>query len=52
MYMGRHRKYNTEDELKMARRKAAMKYYEKNRKSIQEKNLQRYYAKIGRLQNN
>lgn len=50
--MGRMRKYTSDDEIKIARRKAAMRYYEKNRKSIQQKNLQRYYAKIGRLQNN
>lgn len=42
-YMGRKRKYNTEEEVNNAIREKSMRYYWKNAKKIREKNLERYY---------
>ena len=54
--MGRIKKYQTEEELRIANNKKAMKYYLKNKKKIRKKNLLRYYKvkenKNGNLQNN
>lgn len=43
--MGRIKKYNTEEEKRIANNKKAMKYYIKNAKTIREKNLKLYHAK-------
>jgi hypothetical protein len=42
--MPRKRKYNTKEEIIDARRKWANEYYAKNRKKVQEKRMERYYA--------
>lgn len=41
--MGRKRKYFTDEEKRIARNKAFMRYYEKNRNEIKQKNLKRYH---------
>ena len=43
--MGRHRKYNSEEERKEAQRKWSMAYYKKNRAVLQAKARERYRRK-------
>ena len=43
--MGRHRKYNSEEERKEAQRKWSMTYYKKNRAVLQAKARERYRRK-------
>jgi hypothetical protein len=43
--MGRHRKYNSEEERKEAQRKWSMAYYKKNRAVLQAKARERYRKK-------
>jgi len=43
--MGRHRKYNSEEERKEAQRKWSMDYYKKNRSVLQAKARERYRKK-------
>ena len=45
-YMGRHKKYITEEEKINANRKKAMKHYWKNCEKIKKKNLKRYYDNL------
>lgn len=49
--MGRHRKYNTEEEQKIASQEKSMRYYWKNCKRVKQKNLRRYYENKRNLQN-
>jgi hypothetical protein len=42
--MGRNLKYKTKEEYRIASNEKAMRYYEKNKQLIQQKNLKRYYA--------
>mgnify|MGYP007070556928 CR=1 FL=1 len=51
-YMGRHKKYITEEEKKQANRDKFMKHYWKNQEKIKKKNLERYYENKRNLQNN
>ena len=44
--MGRKRKYNTEEESRIANRDKSMRHYWKNREKIKKKNLKRYHEKI------
>lgn len=41
--MGRHKKYNTEEEKHQADKEKYMRYYWKNVKKIRKKNLKRYH---------
>jgi hypothetical protein len=41
--MGRKLKYKTRQEKLQARKDRQMRYYERNKESIKEKNLKRYY---------
>jgi hypothetical protein len=41
--MGRHRKYNTPEEIAEANRVKAQRYYEKNREKVKKRNLKAYY---------
>jgi len=41
--MGRKKKYITSEEQKQAVNERAMRYYLRNKESIQKKNLRRYY---------
>jgi len=50
--MGRKKKYLTESDRIEARNKRRMKYYWKNQKMEQLKNLNRYYEKSGNIQDN
>ncbi len=43
--MGRHRKYNSEEERKEAQRKWSMDYYKRNRAVLQAKARERYRKK-------
>jgi hypothetical protein len=43
MYMGRKIKYLTDEEKRISRNKAFMKYYEKNKEKVKIRNLKRYY---------
>jgi len=43
--MGRHKKYNTEEEKRQANCKKSMRYYRRNKKQIRKKNLKNYYEK-------
>ena len=43
--MGRHRKYNSDEERKEAQRKWSMNYYKKNRAVLQAKARERYRKK-------
>ena len=43
--MGRHRKYNSEEEKKAAQRKWSMEYYYRNRAVLQAKARERYRRK-------
>ena len=43
--MGRHRKYNSEEERKEAQRRWSMDYYKKNRAVLQAKARERYRKK-------
>ena len=42
--MGRKIKYKTKEELRVSINEKSMRYYEKNKKSICEKNLKRYHG--------
>jgi len=44
--MGRKRKYFTNEEKRIARNKAYMRYYEKNKIRIRKEKLKTYYEKI------
>ena len=50
--MGRHKKYNTEEEKRLARNNLRMKYYWKNYKEERKKSLKRYYENKRNLQDN
>ena len=50
--MGRKRKYETDEDQRLARNKRRMKYYNKHKKEEREKALTRYYEKKRNLQNN
>ena len=43
--MGRKLKYKTIEEKRIANNEKAMRYYEKNKQLIQERNLKQYHAK-------
>jgi hypothetical protein len=45
--MGRKRKYFTAEEKAQANRNAFMRYYEKNKEKVRQKNLKRYYETNG-----
>jgi len=51
-YMGRKKKYNTQEELKQAIREKSAKYYLKNTSIIKEKNLKTYHENKRNIQNN
>lgn len=46
--MGRNKKYHSEEELKIAKNKQWMKYYEKNKDEINKKRMDRYYGQKNR----
>jgi hypothetical protein len=48
MYMGRNRKYFTDEEKTQANRNAVMRYYERNKDAVKKKNLERYYETINK----
>lgn len=50
--MGRKRKYFTSDELRVAKNKQRMKYYEKHKDEEKQKSLKRYYENKWNIQNN
>jgi hypothetical protein len=50
--MGRHKKYQTKEELRLARNELRMKYYWKNCEKEKEKALERYYENKRNLQDN
>jgi len=43
--MGRKRKYQTDEEKRIAKNEKAMRYYEKNKDEIRRKNRERYHRK-------
>jgi hypothetical protein len=43
--MGRNLKYKTKEEQRIASNKKSMRYYEKNKELIKERNLKKYYEK-------
>jgi len=43
--MGRKKKYTTDEEIRIARNKRRMKYYNKNKKIEKKKALERYYER-------
>ena len=43
--MGRHKKYNTEEEKQQANKDKYMRYYWRNVEKIKKKNLKRYYER-------
>lgn len=43
--MGRKRKYNTKEEIRLARNNRRMKYYWKNQEEEKKKALERYYER-------
>ena len=50
--MGRHKKYITDDEINNAIREKSMRYYWKNVKKIQKRNLKKYHENKRNIQNN
>ena len=46
--MGRKKKYHSEEELKIAKKKQWMEYYEKNKDEINKKRMDRYYGRKNR----
>lgn len=46
--MGRNKKYHTEEELKIAKKKQWMEYYERNKDVINKKRMDVYYDKLKR----
>ena len=50
--MGRKKKYITEEEIRIARNKRRMKYYQLNKTEERKKALERYYENKRNLQNN
>lgn len=50
--MGRHKKYNTNEELNKSICEKSMKYYWKNQEKIKKKNLKRYYENKRNIQDN
>lgn len=50
--MGRKKKYTTDEELRIARNKRRMKYYNRNKEKERKEALERYYENERNLQNN
>ena len=50
--MGRHKKYNTEEEKRQANRDKFMRHYWRNVKKIRKRNLKRYYENKRNIQDN
>lgn len=50
--MGRHRKYNTDEEKRQANREKYMRFYWRNAKKIRKQKLKEYYENKRNIQNN